>query len=141
MILEIEHNNSKDYKMISKSKHIHHIFRELLYIAFIAICSITAGCHGKIHRKTKFVPYSAKVISYDIDKIKQGGVYYQNINLNNKKRVTANGFSAVIDGQKTWIIDYIAIGDSIVRNTFDSIYVYRKGSETYLFTYNPYDFR
>ncbi|MBP5419261.1 MAG: hypothetical protein J6Y72_05575 [Bacteroidales bacterium] len=115
--------------------------RDMLYIAFIAICSIITGCHGKVYRKTKFVPYTAKVISYDIDKIKQGGVYYQNINLNNKKRVTANGFSAVIDGQKTWIIDYIAIGDSIVRNTFDSIYVYRKGSETYLFTYNPYDFR
>ncbi len=97
---------------------------------------------SQFHTKREFFPYSAKVISVSTDKTKHGGINYQNIVLDNKKRVIANGFSSEIQGKKTRLIDYIAIGDSVVcDSTDDVLYVYRAEAETYRFTYNPSDFK
>lgn len=89
----------------------------------------------------EFSPYSANVVSVYTDKLKRGGMYHQNIVLDNENVITANAFSSMIAGQKTMLINYIAVGDSIVRNTFDTIYVYRDGSESYVFTYNKDDYK
>ncbi len=114
-----------------------HKVRVVMYV-IIAICSIITACHAE-PRLHKFVPYSAKVLSFHTDKLKHGGIYCQNVKLDNKSTMLANGFSSVIQGQKTRLIDYIAVGDSIVRDTWGVIIVYREGSETYTFTHNPGD--
>ena len=87
-----------------------------------------------------FCPYSAKVELYYTEHFKRGGTYYQRIILKDKTSVTANAFSAVVDGRKTWLIDYIAVGDSLAHISWDTIYVYREGSKTYKFVYNIKDF-
>ncbi|MBP5420313.1 MAG: hypothetical protein J6Y72_10935 [Bacteroidales bacterium] len=115
--------------------------RVLTVVIIIAICSIMTACHAK-PRQHKFVPYKGRVVSYQTDKTAYGGVYYQNINLDNKKVVTANGFTASVNGYKTNLIDYIAIGDSVeCDSTDDVLYVYRAEAETYRFTYSPSDFK
>ena len=115
-------------------------FVPLVYVVFIAICSITAGCHGGF-KQPKFVPYKAKVISYHTDRFMHGGIYCQNIKLDNNVTILANGISSIIDGQKIYLIDYVMIGDSITEDTMDIIYVHREGGDTYKFTYNPDDYR
>jgi len=92
-------------------------------------------------RNAKFVPYSGEVKRFYTETYMRAGKYYQRIKLKNGKDITANAFSSMIAGQKTMLIDYIAIGDSIVRNTFDTIYVYREGADTYVFTHNKDDFK
>ena len=87
-----------------------------------------------------FVPYSAKVVSYYTERFKRGGINYQRIELDNDECFSANAFSAIIDGKKTWLIDYIAVGDSLAHISWDTIYVYREGSKTYKFVYNIKDF-
>ncbi|MCR5695552.1 MAG: hypothetical protein K6G73_01120 [Marinilabiliaceae bacterium] len=114
--------------------------RVLTVVIIIAICSIITACHAK-PRQYKFVPYKGKVVSCKTDKTMHGGVYYQRIELDNKEEIAANAFSSIIAGQKTMLINYIAVGDSIVRNTFDTIYVYREGADTYVFTHNKGDFK
>lgn len=115
--------------------------RVLTVVIIIAICSIITACHAK-PRQHKFVPYSAKVISFSTDRYMQGGIYYQYLKLDNKTRLIANGFTTNINGLKTNLIDYIAIGDSVVcDSTDDVLYVYRAEAETYRFTYSPSDFK
>jgi hypothetical protein len=94
-----------------------------------------------VERNAKFVPYSGEVKRFYTETFMRAGTYYQRIKLKNGKDITANAFSSTIAGQKTMLIDYIAIGDSIVRNTFDTIYVYREGADTYVFTHNKRDWR
>lgn len=95
-----------------------------------------------VERNTKFVPYSAKVVSFRTDKSKRGGIYCQNIKLNNGTLILANGFSSEIQGGKIRLTDYIAIGDSVVcDSTDDIICVHRVDSEIRIFTYSPDDFR
>ena len=111
--------------------------RVVMYV-IIVICSIITACHAK-PRQYKFVPYKGIVVSFYTEKYMYGGIHYQRVHLNNKMRLTANGFTANINGYKTNLIDYISIGDSIVRDTWGVIIVYREGSETYTFTHNPDD--
>lgn len=90
----------------------------------------------------EFVPYSAKVLSVYTEKVKRGGVYYQNIRLDNNYTITTNGFTTIMQGHKIRLIDYIAIGDSVVCDSTDRVlYIHREGAETYRFTQNPDDFR
>ena len=120
-------------------------FRKFVYIVWIitAVLGIIMFCHtnGIGTEKKEFMPYSAKVVSFYTEKIKRAGIYYQRIKLDNKTIMTANAFSTIINGEKTRLIDYIAVGDSIVRDTWAEISVYREGSETYTFTHNPHDFK
>ena len=109
-----------------------------MHVVIIVVCSIITACHAK-PRQYKFVPYKGKVVSFYTEKYMYGGIHYQRVHLNHKTRLTANGFTANINGYKTNLIDYIAIGDSIVRDTWAEISVYREGSETYTFTHNPDD--
>lgn len=109
-----------------------------MHVVIIVVCCIITSCHGNF-KQPKFVPYKAKVISYQTDRVPFGGIYCQNVKLDNKSTMLANGFSSVIQGRKTRLIDYIAVGDSIVRDTWGVIIVYRRGSKTYTFTHNPND--
>ena len=91
--------------------------------------------------KKEFVPYSARVKSFYIDNHKEGGVYYQRIKYTNNTSMIVNAFSAIVDGKKTRLIDYIAVGDSVVHSAWGVITVYREGAETYVFKHNPDDFK
>lgn len=120
--------------LVSKYSQI----RVLTIVIIMAMFCIITACHAK-PRQYKFVPYKGKVVSFYTEKYMYGGIHYQRVHLDNKTRLTANGFSSVIQGEKTRLIDYIAVGDSIVRDTWGVIIVYREGSETYTFTHNPGD--
>lgn len=111
-----------------------------MHVVIIVVCCIITSCHAK-PRQYKFVPYKGIVVSYKTDKTAHGGVYCQRVKLDNNFTILANAFSAEIKGQKTMLINYIAIGDSIVHNCLDTIYVYRKGADTYVFTHNKGDFK
>ena len=91
--------------------------------------------------KKEFVPFSAKVESYNTDWYKQGGVYCQNIELDNGECLLANGFTAIVEGKKTRLIDYIAEGDSVICESIDVTYVIRDDTVSYKFTYSPKDFK
>ena len=94
------------------------------------------------HRyNVEFSPYSGKVTSFYTETHKQGGVLYQCINFDCNHCLVANAFSAVINGRKTKLIDYIAVGDSVVCDTEKTAIVYRKGAETYKFTHHASDFK
>ena len=88
-----------------------------------------------------FVPYSAKVVSYYTERFKRGGINYQRIELDNDECFSANAFSAIIDGKKTRLIDYITVGDSVVLTSLDTVYVYRRGHVACTFVYKIEDFR
>lgn len=111
-----------------------------MHVVIIVVCCIITSCHGNF-KQPKFVPYKAKVISVSTDKTAHGGVYCQRVKLDNNFTILANAFSAEIKGQKTMLINYIAIGDSIVHNCLDTIYVYRKDADTYVFTHNKGNFK
>ncbi len=111
-----------------------------MHVVIIVICSIITSCHAGF-KQPKFVPYKAKVISVSTDKTAHGGVYCQRVKLDNNFTILANAFSADVKGQKTMLIDYVTIGDSIVHNCLDTIYIYRKGADTYVFTHNKGDFK
>ncbi|MBR6251383.1 MAG: hypothetical protein IKR17_09375 [Bacteroidales bacterium] len=121
--------------------------KELRVIVYIAcgigiIWMVTMLQNQFFFEKKEFVPYSAKVVSYHTDKIPHGEVYYQRIKLDNNSRIIANGFSAVIDKEKTWLINYVAIGDSIVCDSTDNIiYIHRAGAETFRLVYSPVRFQ
>ncbi|MBP5419459.1 MAG: hypothetical protein J6Y72_06585 [Bacteroidales bacterium] len=119
-------------------------FKKMVYViwALIPIGGIFLFWNDLFaERNAKFVPYSGEVKRFYTEPYMRAGKYYQRIKLKNGKDITANAFSSTIAGQKTMLIDYIAVGDSIVRNTFDTIYVYRKGADTYVFTHNKGDFK
>ena len=71
----------------------------------------------------------------------RGGIYYQEIKLDNGITMIANAFSSNIEGNKIRLIDFIAVGDSVERNTWGIITVYRNNSEPYVFIHNPDDFK
>ncbi len=120
-------------------------FKKMVYViwALIPIGGIFLFYNDLfVERNAKFVPYSAKVVSFSTDKSKRGGIYCQNIKLEYDILILANGFSSEIQGEKTRLIDYIAVGDSVVcDSTDDVLYVYRAEAETYKFIYNKGDFR
>lgn len=69
-------------------------FRVMVYIIWgIVIIGgiIVFGFNSNIE-PVEFVPYSAKVISYYTESYQRGGVYYQRIEFDNGKRMSANGF-------------------------------------------------
>lgn len=119
-------------------------FRRYVYIVWgiVAIIAVVKLCKDSNIEKVEFMPYSAKVVSFYTEKTKRGGRYYQRIKLDNKELITANGFTATINSNKVRLIDYIAIGDSVVCDSTDGVlYVYRAEAETYRFTYSPSDFK
>ena len=123
------------------------LFKRVAYViwAFVAIVGlIILGYYYMVLNsdRKEFIPYSARVTSFYTEKVKRGGVFYQKIKLNNNTTITANGFTTNIQGQKIRLIDYIAVGDSIVCDSTDKIlHIHRIGTETYIFTQNPNDFR
>ena len=93
------------------------------------------------YEEKEFVPYSAKVVSHYINWYAQGGVYCQNIELDNGECLLANGFTAIVEGKKTRLIDYIAEGNSVICESIDVTYVIRDDTVSYKFTYSPKDFK
>lgn len=91
--------------------------------------------------KEAFTPYAAKVVSYHTENTMRGGIYYQEITLDNGIIMIANAFSSKIGNNNIRLIDFIAVGDSVVRNTWGVISVYRDTSDAYIFVHNPDDFR
>ena len=90
--------------------------------------------------ETEFNPYAAKVVNFYIEKTKRGGVYYQEAELDNGMVMVMNAFSANINGEKIRLIDYISCGDSVVRQQWNTIIVFREGHETQFFYHDPNDF-
>ena len=113
-----------------------YIFRGLLSIFVVVM--LLRSC---FYDKKEFVPFSAKVESYNTDWYKQGGVYCQNIELDNGECLLANGFTAIVEGKKTRLIDYIAEGDSVICECIDVTYVIRDDTVSYKFTYSSKDFK
>lgn len=119
-------------------------FKKMVYViwALIPIGGIFLFYNDLfVERNAKFVPYSGEVKRFYTETFMRAGTYYQRIKLKNGKDITANAFSSTIAGQKTMLIDYIAIGDSVVHNYWDTIYVYREEADTYVFSYNKRDWR
>ena len=109
-------------------------------IFVIVVGSIVVFSDQKVEKKV-FTPYSAKVVFFYTENTMRGGIYYQEIKLDNGITMIANAFSSNIEGYKIRLIDFIAVGDSIERNTWGQITVYRNNSESYVFTHNPDDFK
>ena len=118
-------------------------FRIMIYSIkwLIIIFAIINFLRNFVFTNKSFVPYSAKVVSYSTDRLKHAGVRYQNIELDNDDYILANGFTAQVNGRKTRLIDYIAVGDSVVQKYLDTICVYRERSVSYKFSYSPDDFK
>jgi hypothetical protein len=119
-------------------------FKKMVYViwALIPIGGIIMfGVQYYYQMNAEFVPYSGKVVWIHIDKYMNHGCRPQRIKLRKYGTMYANGFSAEINGQKTRLIDYVAIGDSVVHNSIDTVYVYRNDADTYKFTYHSADWR
>ena len=107
-------------------------------IAFFgALVIFHDGCEGK----QEFIPFSGIAKTSYTENSKRGGIYYQKIILRGNRKLSANGFSIELNGEKIWLIDYVQKGDSIVYKTTKTILVYRVGNEPYVFTYNRDDFK
>lgn len=119
-------------------------FKYLVYMA-LGACAILLVFFirnkREITTEETFIPYATRVTSFYIDNQKYCGKYYQYIEFETKDCMIANGFSAIINGQKTLLIDYIAIGDSVVQKKMSEVYIYRNGSDTFKFTFNSEDFK
>lgn len=118
-------------------------FRIMTYIIFgLGVIFVAIMLHSKYSSSHfEFIPFEAKVTSYKIETSKRGGIYYQYVYLDNNDCLIANGFTAIVLGQKMRLIDYIAVGDSIIWNSINEIHVYRNNTKPYKFTYNPNDFK
>ena len=109
---------------------------------FVIVVGAMIVISGQINeRKASFTPYAAKVVLFYTENTMRGGIYYQEIKLDNGVTMIANAFSSIIEGNKTRLIDFIAVGDSIERNSWGKITVYRYNSEPYVFTHDPDDFK
>ena len=110
-----------------------------IMIFLIVVGAIIVLSDQKVKKKV-FTPYAAKVVFFYTENTMRGGIYYQEIKLDNGITMIANAFSSNIRGNRIRLIDLIAVGDSVERNTWGVITVYRDNSESYVFTHNPEDF-
>ena len=116
--------------------------RVVLIIVGVVALPLLIWNYWRLHiADVKFEPYKAKDVSYKSERIMRGGVYCQNIELDCGFGILANAYSSMVNGKKTMLIDYIAVGDSVVCNTWGTIYVCREGAEPQVFTHDPADYK
>ena len=118
---------SRNYPTIKKLGYI--------ILSLVAVYIIATSFSTRHSAHDKFVPYSAKVVSFETATSLQGKVCYQKIKLDNHSVIIVNSFYAEIDGENTKLIDYVNIGDSAVHSDWGTIYIYRNGESPNKFTY------
>ena len=107
------------------------------FVAMWLVCLIASNIPK--HKTTKFVPIAGIVKSAYTETQMYAGTHYQRIIIKGKKKkITANGFEAELNGEKVRLIDFVEVGDSVIWKSFDTLFVYKNGCGACKFIWHKY---